>query len=78
MYEFSIGWLIVGILIIAFGACVSLFYKQISDNLASGVSSYQNVKKFGLITVIVGFVVALSLHTLILNWIVSMIFPGRA
>ena len=76
MYEFSIGWLFIGILIMIFGGGVTLFYKQVADNLASGISSYQNVKKFGIITLAVGFLVATSLHTLILNWIISLIFPG--
>jgi len=74
LYEFSMGWLFVGIIIIAFGACVALFYKPIADNLAGGINSYQNVKKFGIITIAVGFVVAISLHTLFLNIFVNLLF----
>ena len=68
------GWLFVGILIMIGGALVALFYKPIADNLASGVNSYQNVKKFGIITIIVGFLVAVSLHTLFLNFFISLFF----
>jgi len=74
LYEFSMGWLFVGIIIMAFGGCIAAFYKPIADNLASGINSYQNVKKFGIITIAVGFVVAVSLHTLFLNIFVNLFF----
>lgn len=73
-YDFSIGSLILGIVILAAGGAIVAFYRQISDNLASGVSSYDKVKLVGLIVMGVGLIVATSLHTLILSGIVSLVF----
>ena len=73
-YEFSVGWMIAGLVIAAVGGAVVIFYKQIADNLANGVSSYDRVKLFGVITVIVGFVVTANLHTFILEFLVKLIF----
>lgn len=68
------GNLFIGVIIMIAGTLVTVFYKPIADNMASGINSYKNVKKFGLITIAVGFVVAISLHTLFLNMLVQLIF----
>ena len=72
-FTFSIGWLIGGLLIAAAGGAVVFFHRQISETLASGVSSYEKVKLFGVITIVVGLLVAMNLHTLILGLLVHLI-----
>ncbi len=74
-WEFSIGWLILGIIIIAAGAAVVVFHHQISHGLANGVSSYDRVKLFGVITILVGLIITANLHTLLLTALVNLIFP---
>ena len=73
----SIGWLIGGLVIAAAGGAIVVFYQKIADNLASGVSSYDRVKLFGVITIVVGLIVAMNLHTLILTLLVNFIKGGR-
>lgn len=74
MYEFSIGALFIGIAIMAAGGAVVIYHRQIAENFASGVQSYDKVKLFGLIAIGVGLIVATGLHTLILNGLMNLIF----
>ena len=73
-YEFSLGWLFGGIAIVVAGALIVIFYKQIADNLANGVSSYDRVKLFGIIAIIVGLIVTANLHTFLLGLLVNLLF----
>ncbi len=73
-WEFSIGWFILGTIILASGAAIVVFFRQISYSLASGVSSFDRVKLFGIITCIVGLIVMTNLHTFLLGLLVSIIF----
>ena len=75
-YEFSVGWLFGGLLIALVGGLIVVFYKQIADNLVSGVSSYNKVKLVGVITIIVGLICTANLHTFILGWLIHLMF-GR-
>lgn len=75
-YTFSIGWFLIGIAIIIGGGLVVIFYRQIAENLANGVSSYDKVKLYGLIAVLVGFLVAADLHTFVLGLIFKLLL-GR-
>ena len=75
-YEFSVGWLIGGLVIALAGGLITVFYKQIADNLVNGVSSYDKVKLFGVITVIVGLLCTANLHTFLLSLIAHLFF-GR-
>jgi hypothetical protein len=75
-WEFSIGWFILGIIILAAGAAVVVFYRQISYGLASGVNSFERVKLFGIITAAVGLLVMANIHTFLLGLFVNLIF-GR-
>lgn len=75
-FTFSFGWMAGGIAIIAAGTAVVIFYKQIAEGLANGVSSYETVKKVGLIAVVVGMLVASNLHTFVLTLLVNFI-TGR-
>ena len=64
-------------MIAAAGGAVVVFYQKIADHLANGVSSYDRVKLFGIITVVVGLLIAMNLHTLILTIIVNIIRGGK-
>lgn len=72
-FTFDFGWMMGGIVITIIGGCVVVFYRQIAENLANGVSSYDRVKLFGVITIIVGLVVTANLHTMILSLLVHLI-----
>ena len=73
-WNFSIGWFFAGILILAAGTAITVFYQKIADNIANGVSSYEKVKLAGIITAIVGFLIMANLHTLILSLFVNLVF----
>jgi len=53
-WNFSFGWMIIGLLITAISGLVISKYQTISDNMLSGVSSYDRVKFWGLIGVGLG------------------------
>ena len=76
-FTFSIGWLFGGLLIAAAGGAIVFFHQRIANGLANGVSSYDKVKLFGVITIIVGLLVAMNLHTLILTLLVNIIRGGK-
>ncbi|MBR0415990.1 hypothetical protein IJI64_02380 [Candidatus Saccharibacteria bacterium] len=73
-WNFSFGWFLTGVLILAAGTAITVFYQKIADNLASGPSSYEKVKLVGVIVAIVGFLVMANLHTLILTLFVNLVF----
>lgn len=72
-FTFDFGWMAGGLVIAAIGGAIVFFYRQIADNFASGVSSYDKVKLFGIITLVVGLLVTANLHTLVLELIVNFI-----
>ncbi len=73
-FEFSVGWMFGGLAIVLIGGLIVLFYKQIADGLASGVSSYDKVKLFGILTVVLGLLMASNLLPVVLTWLVRLIF----
>ena len=72
-FTFSFGWMFAGIVIAACGGLVVIFYRQIAENFANGVSSYDRVKLFGIITLVVGLLITANIHTLLLSLLVSFI-----
>jgi uncharacterized membrane protein YidH (DUF202 family) len=76
-YEFSIGSFFLGLVILIAGAAFTRWYQVIADNLGSGVASYDRFRLWALIACGVGFIVMLNLHTLILGWFFSLLFPGN-
>ena len=72
-FEFSVGWMVAGLVIAAIGGAIVFFYRQIAENLANGVVSYDRVRLFGIIMVIVGLMITANLHTLVLSLIVKLI-----
>ena len=73
-FEYSFGWMIGGLLITLAGGLIVIFYRQISENLVNGVSSYEKVKLFGIITIIIGLIATANLHVLLLTLIVKLLF----
>ena len=73
-FEYSIGWMFGGLAIALAGGLIVIFYKQIADNLANGVSSYDHVKLFGVITTVVGLLITANLHTFLLSLITNLLF----
>ena len=73
-FTFSIGWMFGGLAIALVGGLIVIFYRPISENLANGVSSYEHVKLFGIVTIIVGFLIASNLMSLVLTGIVKLLF----
>ena len=73
-YEFSFGWLVGGLAIALAGGLIVVFYKQIADGLVNGVSSYDKVKLFGIVVIVVGFLFASNLFFFILDLIGNLLF----
>ena len=63
-----------GLVITVIGVLIVVFYRQIAENLASGVASYDRVKLVGIITAVVGLLVTANLHILILTLIFNLMF----
>ena len=76
-YEFSFGSFFIGLLILGAGVAFVKWHQPIADNLGSGVSSYDRYKLWAFITCGVGIIVMVNLHSLLLGWFFSMLFPGR-
>ena len=75
-FTFNIGWMFGGLIITLIGGLIVVYYRQIADNMARGVSSYDKVKLFGIITIIIGLLVTANLHVLVLTLISNLLF-GR-
>lgn len=73
-FTFDLGWMVGGLVIALAGGLIVVFYRQIADNLANGVSSYERVKLFGVITIIVGLLITANLHIFILTLITNLLF----
>jgi len=73
-WNFNLGWFFTGLIIFLGGGLMVYFYKPISDNLAYGINSYEKMKFWGIIVAVVGLLIMMNLHTVILNWLVSLIF----
>jgi hypothetical protein len=75
-YEFSWFWFMIGMIIMACGAALVVWYQPVADNFGGGVGSYERYRLWGLIAVIGGFLVMLNIHTVFLGWAVSLVFGG--
>ena len=73
-WNFSIGWMLTGLVIVIGSGAIVANYQKISDYMLSGVSSYDRVKFWGMVGVGVGLAVMANLHTLILTALVNAVF----
>ncbi len=74
MYEFSFNAFFFGLLVLIAGGLVVIFHQKLADNLASGISSYERFKMWGLIICGIGVVIMTSLHSILLNTLINMVF----
>lgn len=72
-YEFNVGWMIGGLVITIVGALVVFFHRPIAENMANGVSSYDKVKLFGIITIIVGLLTTSNLLLFLLRLVFGLL-----
>ena len=73
-FTFSFGWMFGGLAIAAAGGAIVFFYRPIAENMVNGVSSYEKVKLFGVITIIVGLLVTMNLHIFVLTLLTNLMF----
>jgi uncharacterized membrane protein YcjF (UPF0283 family) len=73
-YEFSWASFLFGVLILLAGAALVVWHRPIADTMASGVSSYERFKLWGLIACGVGLIVIFNLHTMVLRWLFGSLF----
>ena len=73
-WHFSIGAFFIGLIIFIAGGAIVALHQKIADNAMSGVIDYQKVKLVGLAVIGLGFIIMLNIHTLILGWLVNLIF----
>ena len=73
-YTFSWGAFFVGIIILALGAALTVWYRPIADNFGGGVASYERYRLAGIIGCGLGLIVMLNIHSLILTAIFSQLF----
>jgi hypothetical protein len=74
VYEFDLLWFIVGLLIMALGGAINLFYNKFAD--ISGFSSYSKWRLAGLIIIGIGLLFMLNLHTYLILLLVQVIITG--
>lgn len=76
-YQFSFGWMVAGLAITLAGALVVIFYRPIAENMANGVFSYEKVKLFGIIAVIIGLLTTSNLLLFVFNLLFGFLFKAR-
>lgn len=72
-WTFNIGWVFLGLLIVGVGAVIVFYHQKIANNIASGISSYDRTKLFGVLAIILGLLIMTNLHTLILTTLVNLV-----
>ena len=76
-YQFNFGWMVAGLAITLAGALVVIFYRPIAENMANGVSSYEKVKLFGIIAVIIGLLTTSNLLLFVFNLLFGFLVKAR-
>ncbi|MCG5125826.1 hypothetical protein MBN09_02395 [Candidatus Saccharibacteria bacterium] len=73
-WNFSFSWVFIGLIIVIIGGIMVAKYQEISTNFLSGVSSYERVKFWGLIAILLGLIVMSYLHIFLLTLFVQAVF----
>jgi hypothetical protein len=76
MYEFSFLWFFIGIAVVLGGIVFMRYYKEIADNMGSGVASYNHYKIAALVICGAGILMTFNLHNLIIAFVANLIFGG--
>ncbi len=69
-------WFFIGILVTVAGFFFVRFYKEVADNMGSGVASYNRYKLIAVGTCIAGIIIILNLHSLVIETIGRLVFGG--
>ena len=77
-YNFSIAWFVIGFLITVVGGLFMKYHQFVADNFGGGIGSYDRYKLAALITIGVGLIAMINLHTVLLGWIFKGLFSGIA
>ena len=77
-YEFSTAWFVVGFIVVALGGLLMKYHMWVADNFGGGVGSYDRYKLAAVITVLVGLMFMVNLHSVLLAWIFTGLFSGIA
>jgi len=76
MYEFSWMWFVIGFAVVIGGIFFLRYYKQVADNIGSGVASYERYKIVALCVSGAGILMMFNLHNLVIGFIANLIFGG--
>ena len=76
-YTFSWTSFFIGLLILAAGAGLTIWHKQLADMFGGGVGSYSRYQLWGLIACGVGIIVMINLHAVLLTAFFGLFF-GRS
>ena len=73
-WNFSFTWVFIGLIIVAIGGIMVAKYHEISTSFLNGISSYERVKFWGLIAILLGLIVMSNLHIFLLTLFVQAVF----
>ena len=59
------------------GALLTRFYKEVADNIGSGVASYERYRLVGVLVCVAGVIMMFNFHNLVFGFIAYMIFGDR-
>jgi len=77
-YHFSIAWFVAGFVVTCLGGLFMKYHQWVADNFGGGIGSYDRYKLAALITVALGLIFMVNLHSVLLYWIFSGLFSGIA
>ncbi len=75
-YHFNFAWFFIGLLIVCAGGLFLRYHQWVADNFGGGLGSYDRYKLAAVITIGVGLIAMVNLHTFILGAIFSGLFGG--
>lgn len=76
MYTLSLGAFVLGVAVLGAGAAFVVYHRWVADNFGSGLGSYERFKLYAVITCVVGVLIMFNIHSLLLGWIVNLLFGG--
>lgn len=74
VYTFSLTWFIIGLVVLALGGCITLFYNKFAEN--TGIGNYSKWRIAGLVICGIGVILMLNLHSYFILLIVQAIISG--